>query len=43
MNFRSSCKRLQVANESLSLVSDGGGVGKTHFIAMVLELETPLL
>ena len=37
MQKTTSCK------ESLSLVSGGGGVGKTHFIAMVLELETPLL
>ena len=27
--------------ESLSIVSGGGGVGKTHFIAMALELEPP--
>ena len=29
--------------ESLSIVSGGGGVGKTHFIAMALELELPLI
>ena len=29
--------------ESLSLVSGGGGVGKSHFIAVALELETPSL
>ena len=27
--------------ESLSLVAGGGGVGKTHFITMALELEPP--
>ena len=29
--------------ESLSLVSGGGGVGKSHFIAAALELEPPSL
>ena len=29
--------------ENLSLVSGGGGVGKSHFIAAALELETPSL
>ena len=29
--------------ESLSIVSGGGGVGKSHFIATALELETPSL
>ena len=41
--FKRLMERTTTRNECLSVVSGGGGVGKTHFIATVLELELPSL
>ena len=41
--FKWLMERTITRNECLSIVSGGGGVGKTYFIAMVLKLELPSL
>ena len=42
-DFNRLMKRTTTRNECLSVVSGGGGVGKSHLIAMFLELEPPSL
>ena len=41
--FNRLMERTTTQNECLSLVSGGGGVGKSHLIAMFLELKPPSL
>ena len=41
--FHELMQKTTTRKESLSLVSGGGGVGKSHFIAAALELEAPSL
>ena len=41
--FQELMQKTTTHKGSLSLVSGGGGVGKSHFIAVALELETPSL
>ena len=41
--FNRLMERTTTRNECLSLVSGGGGVGKSHLIAMFLELKPPSL
>ena len=41
--FQELMQKTTTRKESLSIVSGGGGVGKSHFIAAALELEAPSL
>ena len=41
--FQELMQKTTTRKESLSIVSGGGGVGKSHFIAVALELEAPSL
>ena len=41
--FQELMQKTTTRKESISIVSGGGGVGKSHFIAAALELEAPSL